>query len=226
LPQPEVDGVITISAAGDIVVDLEREEHEEVVSFRVHGATLKSASPYFERLLDVKYQEGSTIVKQHEELLQSYARLGDVPVLRLPRLKISYLGQTSVVKTIRPLMTDFLNILHGQAYSARKPPLVNLANLVVVADRFNACPAVARWASKRGLFANPAVVKTVPLVTTPSEESVRQRLLIGMLLEHGPWVSSSSAHLILNGSTKWSSVGGEHPEGALWWDLPGLIEGK
>lgn len=224
LPQPEVDGIVIISATGDVVIDLEAEEGGggELVSLRVDSATLKNSSPYFDRLLDVKYKEGLIVAKQLEDLRSKYPLVVDIPLNELPRLMISYLGQTSV-KTIRPLMTDFMNILHGQDRASRKLPLVNLANLAVVADRFDACPAVSRWANKKNLFTNPASVKATS--ATPSEESTRQRLLVGFLLQHEPWVTGPSAQLILNGSSRWNDEDTPPPLSALWWDLPGSTEG-
>lgn len=224
-PQAEIDGVVIIAATGDIVIDAEAEDGGEMVSLRVDSKALKNASPYFERLLDPKYQEGVSIARQYDELRQLYPTSMDVAVAKLPHVKISYLGQTSV-RTIRPLMTDFMNILHGNDSRMRKLPLVNLANLAVIADRFDACSTVARWANRKGLFGSQTVVKAASTATL-SEESVRQRMLVGMLLQHGPWLSTASAQLIMNGSIMWSD--GDHnttpPDNALWWDIPGHLEG-
>lgn len=223
MPQAEIDGIVIISATGDVVLDAEAEEGGEVVLLRVDSTLLRHNSAYFDRLLDVKYSEGLAVAKHLEELRQSYSAIVDVLATELPHLKVSYLGQTSV-KTIRPLMTDFMNILHSQDHTSRKLPLVNLANLAIVTDRFDACPVVKRWADKKNLFISPSSVKAASNAI-PSEESTRQRLLVGFLLKHESWVTGPSAQLIINGSSRWSDEDVEAPAAALWWDLPGSMEG-
>jgi len=222
-PHAEVDGVIIISAVGDVILDAEAEEGGEIVLLRVDSAVMRSASPYFDRLLDVKYKEGSTVVKELEEIRQAYPSVAEAPISKLPHVKISYLGQT-LVKTIRPLMTDFMNIVHDQDHTSRKLPLMNLANLAVVADRFDACRIVARWANEKNLLSNPMSVKTASTTAT-SEEAVRQRLLVGLLLQHHSWFTASSAQIIMNGSSRWSDEEVQSSDGALWRDLPGSVEG-
>lgn len=53
---------------------------------------------------------------------------------------------------------------------------------------------------------------------------MRQKLLIGILLDHSPWVSIASKRLIIGGSTRWKADTLGEADAALWWDLPRGIE--
>jgi hypothetical protein len=142
-----------------------------------------------------------------------------VPDAELPTIRIEDLGRISAVKSIRPLLTDFLHILHDQDTQAT-PPVSNLANLAIVADRFDALEAVRVHVRRK------KVIKALDARTQPkqdaglSEERIRQRLLVGLMLDHPPWVDKYSARLITKG---W--IGQESDlEDPLWWDLPNRIE--
>ena len=61
------------------------------------------------------------------------------------------------------------------------------------------------------------------------EETIRQKLMIGVLLHNAAWTSRCSAQMVLNGSLLWGDDGplptvATNPNRALWWDLPGVIE--
>lgn len=140
----------------------------------------------------------------------------------LPMITIKDIGRTSSVKTIRGLMGDFLRVLHGldPLASQPAPPLVNIANLCVVADRFDALEALrAYFKSKRTLQLLDG--KTPSLATKSlSEEKTRQRLFVGLMLHDPYWVWHASLRLMHQG---W--IDRLSPDTASqWWDLPSGIE--
>lgn len=208
---------------GDLVLQIEHANSSLDVtlhSFRVSTTALKAKSKYFERLLEVgRFGEGQQIIAQHEALLKNFSTLALVPATELPVIRIEDLGRISAVKSIRPLLTDFLLILHDQETQAT-PPVSNLANLAIVADRFDALEAVKlhirRKKTLRALDAKTLPKQDVGL----SEERVRQRLLVGLMLDYAPWVEKYSVRLIAKG---WLGQDAEL-EDPLWWDLPARIE--
>ncbi|KAM0713718.1 hypothetical protein Q7P37_010680 [Cladosporium fusiforme] len=208
---------------GDLLLQI---KHESAVpgvafhSFRVSVSALKAKSKYFERLLETgRFGEGQQIASQHEELHKTFQDLSLVPAEDLPVVRIEDIGRISAVKSIRPLLTDFLLILHGQDTQAT-PPVSNLANLAIVADRFDALEAVKLHIRRK------KIIKALDAKTQPkqdaglAEERVRQRLFVGLMLDYPPWVDKYSARLVVKG---W--VGQEADlEDPLWWDLPNRIE--
>ena len=138
-------------------------------------------------------------------------------MLDLPRVHLLDIGAISVSKNIKPLLTDFLLILHGLVPRAKKFPVVNVANLAIVADRFDCASALSRWANSKGHLAT--------VMSVGSEETVRQRILTGILLGHAKWVNIYSKELIIMGSMRWGAEV-PTPNAAMWWDLPRRVEGK
>lgn len=201
----------------------DREEDSQHL-YRVASSQLKQASPYFTRLLDPdKFGEGAAVAEKHKVLKTTHTTFETVPLEDLPRINIVDVGRISpTVKSIQPLMTDFLRSLHDQDLSAQTPPMSNIANLVIVADRFDALPAMRQYFKSRRLMALlDAKVQDKTGRFWP-EERVRQRLLVGLLMENPSWVWHASLRLIHRG---W--VGREPDEnGPLWSDLPMGIEGE
>ncbi|TLD05680.1 hypothetical protein E2P81_ATG10287 [Venturia nashicola] len=201
----EPGGIVDIALKdGDLVLQIEHANASLEItlhSFRVSISALKAKSKYFERLLEAgRFGEGQQIATQHETLLKKFEKLALAPAEELPVIRIEDLGRISAVKSIRPLLTDFLLILHGQDTQAT-PPVSNLANLAIVADRFDALNAIRLHFQRK-------------------KERVRQRLLVGLMLDYAPWVDKYSVRLITKG---W--VGQEcELEDPLWWDLPNRIE--
>jgi len=233
--RPEQNGVAAISPAGDLVLLVDHPiEHNGLdkistetgnvpgqCSYRVDSGTLKDASPYFARLLDPdKFGEGSLVAEKHLTLRQSGRRWDAIPVEELPHLEISHVGRISRVKSIRLLMTDFLNVLHDVDLSNVTPPIANIANLAIVADRFDALPALRKYVKSRKLIQVLDGKIQDRATKSTSEEKVRQRLLVGLLLENQSMIWHNSARLIQRG---W--VGHEGAEDSpLWCDLPLGIE--
>ena len=137
---------------------------------------------------------------------------------------------TNVTNSSSPSRTSSKPIAGAESSSkppTRLPPAIpNLANLAVVADRFDALPHFARYVQrKKYLQAIDAKPNNRKASIGLSEERVRQRLLIGLLFDHSPWVTRYSKHLILRDSEKWrADVEEDHTE-ALWWDIPNGLEG-
>lgn len=219
--EPGITDIAT--KTGDLVLQIEHANAAPSTtfhSFRVSTTALKAKSKYFERLLEAgRFGEGQQIASQHEELLKKFQGLALVPSEELPVVRIQELGRISAVKSIRPLLTDFLLILHDQDTQAT-PPVSNLANLAIVADRFDALDAVKTHVRRK------KVIRALDAKTQPkqdaglSEERVRQRLLVALMLDYPPWVDKYSVRLISKG---W--VGQECDiEDPLWWDLPNRIE--
>ena len=179
---------------------------------------LARKSAYFARLLeDHRFREGAEIAKKHVELQSKYGSPSDAPVDELPRVKIMDIGNVSVRKSCRGLLTDFLTMLHDyNSVATRKLPVANLANLGVVADRFDALrPICAILDSKCGMSKQR-------LDRMRGEEvDYRQGLLLGVLFENSDWAYECSTQLILMGSRLWRS---NPPSNGMWWDLPHGIE--
>jgi hypothetical protein len=221
---PEPAGIADIALKnGDLVLEIEHANASldiTLQSFRVSTTALKTKSQYFERLLSPgRFGESQHIATRHKKLLSEFKSLSLVPSPDLPVIRIEDLGRISLVKSIRPLLTDFLLILHDRDTQST-PPVSNLANLAIVADRFDALDAIRSYVRKKKLL-RVLDAKTQPKQDASlSEERLRQRLLVGLMLDYPPWVEKYSVRLIAKG---W--VGQESElDDPLWWDLPTRLE--
>lgn len=221
VPEGAINGpshVVDIDPRGDVVLEI---KHGKVShQFRVNTLALKANSKYFGGLLQGRFGESERIDKSHAHLKEKYASPAKTPTVELPAIYIEDVGRISAVKSIEPLCTDFLNILHGKDPQTSLPPVANLANLAIVADRFDALDTV------RGYIRRRKIPRAIDGKTTPkadnslTEEKVRQRVLVAVLLDYGHWLEKYSARMITKG---W--VGKEANESAaLWWDLPSRLE--
>lgn len=221
-PPDEEPSIAEIDTTGDLVLYIEHEKQSEKLahSFRVSSKVLKDSSKYFDRLLQPgRFGEATNVAEKHESLRQEYGSPEKAPVHELPVLNIVDLGRISNVKAIDGLLTDFLTILHGKEIQA-VPPIGNLANLAVVADRFDALYVVKLYMTRRKILRGIDGRTIAKIETGLPEERVRQRLLVAILLDHPLWVERYSLRLVVKG---W--VGKEAElSSALWWDLPRRIE--
>ena len=96
-----------------------------------------------------------------------------------------------------------------------------MENLAIAADRFDTAGFLGECLYKGNMHLRPKGLK-YPL----DEEVLRQRLLIGLLLNDIESVRAHSKDMILSGSKYWSAAASELPNDALWWDLPRNMEGK
>jgi hypothetical protein len=219
---------ISISQTGDLVLDIhdEGERRSEVFSYRVSSQHLKQASPYFDRLLDpFKFGEGAQVAEKLKELSETYTNIADASSEELPRVRIADIGRISKVSSIKNLVADFLSIIHGLELSTPVPPIPNLANLAVVADRFDALPHFKAYARRKKVFST-IDTRSKGKLGTLTEERIRQKLLIGLFLDHSPWITTYSKRLIIGGSSQWKADVEEASELAFWWDMPHGLEGK
>ncbi|KAF2216221.1 hypothetical protein CERZMDRAFT_109171 [Cercospora zeae-maydis SCOH1-5] len=220
----DAHGIIAINAKGDIVLHI---EHKTAVAtlgqkYRVASAALKSTSRYFERLLDGRFGESARIEQQHVLLRDKYGTLDDAPSVELPVTAIEDIGRISDVKSIEALCTDFLLILHAKD-TTTPLPTANLANIAIVADRFDALDTVRAYSSRKKLIRAIEGKTTSKAESNLSEERLRQRILVGLLLDHAPWLDRYSARLITSGSKSWTETKAEENE-VMWWNLPHGLE--
>lgn len=217
----EVD--VVIAESGDLVLNIRRFEADEAVfSYRVETLQLRQASPYFEVLLSERFSEGASVKAGQQTLKERYKSMAEAPAHELPRIEIVDIGRTSKVSSIKGIMADYLRILHGGDLTVEKPPLANVANLAIVADRFDSLPTLASYFKKKGIFQK---LDAKTRVKSMEEEKIRQRLLVGVLLDWSIWVTTYSKRLILQGSKQWETLDEADTTSVLWNDLPYGIEG-
>ncbi|CAI6336609.1 unnamed protein product [Periconia digitata] len=221
------DGVIVISPEGNLVLDIRQEESEEQYSYRVKSGTLRANSRYFDNLLSDRFSEGQSLLAALEHLkISGHEDVAGALVGVLPRIRIINVGKIGISKgsNIQNLTADFLRAIHGQPLAVAVPPVSNLANLAVLADRFDAVESLAIYVQRRKyLLATDAKSKSKTGSSIP-EERVRQKLLVGLLFDHPPWVTRYSKHLIMRDSAQWQPGVETDDSKALWWDLPYGIE--
>jgi hypothetical protein len=225
-----------IDPSGDVLLAVSDEAYgPSVNTFRVSCARLRDSSRYFNILLDpLKFYEGVTLGSKLKELVENNTDLKNVSLSQLPTIPIKAIGQIGKVSGIRGLIRDFLLILHGDTSNTltSKIPLSNLANLTIVGDHFDALQTLKTHAHKNGLFTRVSRRDSTPrkppgpvLWNNSTEESTRMRVMVGMLLDHQPWVQETE-NLIFRGSKMWSDPPESNPEPALWWNLPHGLEGE
>lgn len=224
IPEPgtNVAGIINVDPGGDVVLKVEHETQtsKDVYSFRVSSSVLKAKSKYFERLLQAgRFEEATKVEQAHQILRDQYGDPAKAPTEELPVLEIRDLGRISNVKALHALLTDFFSILYGRDLHSA-PPVGNLANLAIVADRFDALDAACSYVARKKIVRAIDGKQLPKLEATLAEEKVRQRVLVAGLLDYPAWMEKYSARMITKG---W--VGKESDEDApLWWDLPSRIE--
>ncbi|KAF2203097.1 hypothetical protein GQ43DRAFT_367677 [Delitschia confertaspora ATCC 74209] len=221
---PEKEYTI-IAPTGDLILDVRQTEGADQFFYRVDSETLRQNSRYFEKLLSDQFSEGSRVRAVHQGLRNSGTTIAEASPDILPQVSIIDVGKISKVSTIQLLTADFLRALHGHDLSVTKLPIANLANLAVVADRFDALPSLTTYVRrKKYIQALDARTRANPNAASV-EERARQKLMIGLFLDYAPWVTKYSLQLILRDSAQWG-VFYKEPENikALWWDIPNGIE--
>lgn len=218
-----VDTII-ISPSGDLILEVSQEEGGAQYAYRVDSNVLRQNSRYFENLLSDRFSEGQKLSAALSALKIAGSNIADASADDLPRISLVNIGRISKVSSIENLTADFLRVLHGQDLPAQ-PPVANLANIAVVADRFDAVPHIARFIQRKKYLQAVEAKTKGKSSTNLTEERVRQRLLIGVLLDHPPWVARYSKHLILRDSIQWKPAAELDDTAALWWDIPNGVEG-
>ncbi|KAF1844345.1 uncharacterized protein K460DRAFT_388191 [Cucurbitaria berberidis CBS 394.84] len=218
---------LIIAPKGDLVLDVAQEEDSQRFSYRVDSKTLQQNSRYFENLLSDRFSEGQRLSAALEALkLSEHSNIADATIDVLPHISIVNVGRVALLKasSVENLVADFLRSIHGFDLAVINPPVANLANLAVVADRFDAVACVSKYVERRKyLQVVDAKSKGRPSPTL-TEERVRQKLLIGLLFDHPPWVTKYAKHMIMRDSVQWRPGVEENHTQALWWDIPNGVE--
>lgn len=226
---PEETNPTIIAPGGDLVLAVCQEEGGEQFAYRVDSKILRENSRFFENLLSDRFNEGQRLSAELEALkLAGHSNIADASADALPRIHIVNIGRISISKAsnVQNLIADFLRAVHGQDLAVPNPPVPNLANLAVVADRFDAVTCLSRYVQRRKyLHLIDAKPKGRVSPGLP-EERARQKLLVGLLFDHPPWVTRYSKHLIMRDSIQWKPGIEEDHSKALWWDIPYGVEGS
>ena len=221
------DDPLVIAPGGDLILDVAHEEGGTRYSYRVDSKILQQNSRYFENLLSGRFSEGQ---QWHADL--DALRLGGitdtsaVPADVLPHISIVNVGRIAVSKeaAIKTLLADFLRAVHGSDLAIANPPVANLANLAVVSDRFDAIACLTKYVQRRKYIQVIDAKSRGKPNPTLTEERVRQKLLVGLLLDHPTWVTKYSKYLMMRDSVQWRPGTEEDFTKALWWDIPNGVE--
>ncbi|KAJ4373331.1 hypothetical protein N0V83_003625 [Neocucurbitaria cava] len=222
------DELLIIAPDGDLVLDVAQDEGSQRFSYRVDSKTLQQNSRYFENMLSDRFSEGQQLAAALRALkLNGQSNLADVPAHVLPHVSIVNVGRVALAKasSIHKLMADFLRAMHGFDLAVPNPlPVANLANLAVVADRFDAIACLSRYVQRKKFLQVVDAKSKGKGGPTLTEERVRQKLLIGLLFDHAPWVAKYSKHMLIRDSAQWRpGIEVDHTK-ALWWDIPNGVE--
>ncbi|KAH8728201.1 hypothetical protein GQ44DRAFT_702778 [Phaeosphaeriaceae sp. PMI808] len=218
---------LVVCPGGDLILDVAQDESGERYTYRVDSRTLQQSSRYFENLLSDRFSEGQQLSAALEALrLGEYADMAEVPVDVLPHISIINTSRIAISKSsaVQNLLADFLRAVHGLDLGTSNPPVANLANLAVVADRFDAVASLSKYVRRKKYLQVIDAKSSGKRNPTLTEERVRQKLFIGLLFDHPPWVTKYSKHLMLRDSVQWRPGVEEDHTKALWWDIPNGVE--
>jgi hypothetical protein len=221
------DELIVIAAGGDLVLNVAQEEGAPQFSYRVDSKILQQQSRYFENLLSDRFSEGQQLSAALEKLkADGHSNIADVSTDVLPHVSIVNVGRTAITKSssVQNLVADFLRAVHGLDLAVANPPVANLANLAVAADRFDAVACLAKYVHKRKYLHITDAKSKGRSTPTLTEERVRQKLFIGLQFDHPSWVTRYSKHIIMRDSVQWRPGTEEDHTKALWWDIPNAVE--
>lgn len=232
-PFPETSSTVVISSDGDILIQIKDPTTLVDYCYRCSRHILRSASEYFNVLLDpVKFSEGIAIEASLQDLTRQYNDPATIPASELPKVVVTDVGNlpNGCVST-GTVVRLFFKILHHPytTWPVLRTESVNLiALLSIVADRFSCLNTIAKYLIRQGL--ETTLLKDRKSATAHKIElENRQKLLAGLLFGFPDWVRQCSAALIVEGPTRTTSLdssGDEEQERdmALWWRLPGGVE--
>ncbi|KAJ1338468.1 dihydrolipoyllysine-residue acetyltransferase [Microdochium nivale] len=220
------------------------------VPFRVQASVLKRQSQYFDRLLgDSRFKEAKDITAVLEALSLRNIKPGDAIAAELPWVEITDDDEATQYAHRELVFADLLRILHDQpaltgSSSTHKVTPQYVTTLAVLADRFDCTAPVSSHVSARLKYKWPtaaAASRKVPPASgrggdetsglnRPAEDILRQKILVGWLLNLPIVFKNGTKELILSGSSRWGSFAPEdeqdqhsQPE-AAWWYLPEGLE--
>ena len=237
-PGPSSDAdppAVSICDKGDILVHISDSHAQADHYYRCSREVLRRTSEYFNVLLDpVKFSEGIAVEARIQDLTRQYTDAATIPVSELPKVVVSDVGDfpRSYISS-GTVIRLFFEILHDPStpWPVPRAQSINLVALLsIIADRFDCLNTTAEYLRRQGL---DTALKTRKSATAHKTElDNRQRLLAGYLFEFPDWVRQCSTALIIDGTRKQAITSLHNSEDeererdeALWWRLPGGIEG-
>ena len=227
---------VSICNKGDILIHISDSHAQADHYYRCSREVLRRTSEYFNVLLDpVKFSEGIAVEERIQDLTRRYDSTATIPASELPKVVVSDVGDIpKAYNSSSTVIRLFFEILHDPStpWPVPRAQSVNLiALLSIIADRFDCLNTTAEYLRRQGL--ETALLKARKSATAHKTElDNRQRLLAGSLFGFPEWVRQCSAALIIDGTRKQvvtnihSSEDEERGrDEALWWRLPGGIEG-
>lgn len=217
------------NGARDLVLEVHQPGANVPHYYLVSSDVLRTASSYFRVLLDPnKFNEGASFDTASRALLEKHGSLQSISPENLPRIKITDFGQLPKKSKLDEVMTLYLSILHKTDRFCNIPSLYLLAVMAIMADRFDTVAAIASYAIRvawREHLLNSSVFDDWGM---GPEVATRQILLIAILLKIEPKkFKGHTANLIIKGSENWKNeTEKKWDRGALWWNLPGNLEGR
>ena len=238
-PEPSSNAdpsTVSICDKGDILIHISDSHAQADHYYRCSREVLRRTSEYFNVLLDpVKFSEGIAVEARIRDLTRQYNDTATIPASELPKVVVADVGDipkgyTSSGTVIRL----FFEILHDPStpWPVPRAQSVNLVALLsIIADRFDCLNTTAEYLRRQGL--DTALRTRKSATAHKTELDNRQRLLAGSLFGFPDWVRQCSAALIIDGTRKQAVTSLHSSEDeererdeALWWRLPGGIEGK
>ncbi|KAI9884852.1 MAG: hypothetical protein M1823_003379 [Watsoniomyces obsoletus] len=222
--------LVNIAEQGDLILNTDHKRPSEPSLFRVDSTCLKESSPYFRALLGTNFKEGASVRESHERLIYQGRTPAEARASQLPQIHLSDFGQESQPTDLSNFVGDFLRIIHGLDITPTKPGIRYFACLATLADRYNCLAAVSQYVERKRYLHSLNGRTKGRTSGEISEEHLRQKILVGWLLNYPPWVMSYSQRLIIRGSVRWAGGGTDtdasvdDAEQCLWWDLPDGIE--
>ena len=227
---------VVISTNGDILIQIYDSTMGTDRYYRCSRVVLRSVSKYFNVLLDpVKFSEGIAVEARLQDLTRQYNDSASIPAFDLPRVIVADVGDLpkGCISTAT-VVALFFQILHDSStkWPVLRAESVNLVALLsIVADRFACANTIAEYMI--GYRLRTTLLKDRKFTTAHKKElENHQRLLAGLIFGFPDWVHKCSAALIVEGPIRQTTISldnieDEDQEGddALWWSLPGGVEG-
>ena len=237
-PEPFSDAdppTVSICNKGDILIHISDPNAQADHHYRCSRQVLRRTSEYFNVLLDpVKFSEGIAVEARIQDLTRQYNDTATIPVSELPKVVVSDVGDIpKSYNSSGTVIRLFFEILHDPStpWPVPRAQSINLVALLsIIADRFDCLNTTAEYLRRQGL--DTALRARKSATAHKTELDNRQRLLAGSLLGFSDWVRQCSAALIIDGTRK-AAITSLHSsedeererDEALWWRLPGGIEG-
>ena len=228
-PSPEAT-TVAIFNGGDVLIQINDPFTDTDHCYRCSRDVLRDASEYFNVLLDpVKFSEGIAIEAKLSDLKRQYYDSATIPASELPKAIVADVGDLPKRCVSTGIIIKlFFEILHDP--STTWPPVPRsqsvslVALLAIVADRFACLKTIAEYLIRQGL--ETTLLKDRKSATVPKTElENRQKLFAGLLFGFQDWVYQCSAALIVERRLDGSENEEQEGDDALWWNIPGGIEG-